>query len=434
MTISSSLNAGVSGLTANATRLATISDNIANSSTVGYRRSQVDFTSLVLDQQSTAYAAGGVISSAFKDVGETGSLIATGNATDLAVTGRGLLPVTNSSGTTLPATQRDLLLSPTGSFSADENGNLRTESGLFLLGWPAEADGTIGNVNRSSGTSLEPVNISSAQLNAEPTTQIDLNLNLPADQTQAGSAGDAVSLPLEYFDNLGRTQTLTLQFSPTVPGAGFSNQWQLEVVDSSTGVDTSVGTLDLTFNENTGTAGRISTVTAGPGLTYDPAAGTVSIALPHGPVEVFIGRPNDSAGISQLAAPFSPTAVDVNGAPIGNLQSIEVDDEGFLQAVYDSGFRRTLYQIPVGDVPNLNGLTAVDGQAYQVSLESGELFLWDAGTGPVASISGFALQESTTDIATELTDLIETQRAYSSNATLVQAVDEILQETTNLRR
>ncbi|MEL7112748.1 MAG: flagellar basal body rod C-terminal domain-containing protein, partial [Pseudomonadota bacterium] len=79
-------------------------------------------------------------------------------------------------------------------------------------------------------------------------------------------------------------------------------------------------------------------------------------------------------------------------------------------------------------------LTALDGQAYSVSGDSGSLYLWDAGTGPVGAVSGFSLMESTTDIASELTDLIETQRAYSSSAKIVQTVDEMLQETTNLKR
>ena len=87
MSISSSLNAGVMGLNSNSSRLSAISDNIANSSTYGYKRSQVDFSSMVLQQQSSAYAAGGVRVTAFKDIAATGSLISTGNATDLAVSG-----------------------------------------------------------------------------------------------------------------------------------------------------------------------------------------------------------------------------------------------------------------------------------------------------------------------------------------------------------
>lgn len=81
-----------------------------------------------------------------------------------------------------------------------------------------------------------------------------------------------------------------------------------------------------------------------------------------------------------------------------------------------------------------HGLKASDSQTYEVSLESGGIFLWDAGTGPVGSTMGYSREGSTTDVATELTNLIQTQRAYSSNAKVIQTVDEMLQETTNLKR
>jgi flagellar hook protein FlgE len=93
-----------------------------------------------------------------------------------------------------------------------------------------------------------------------------------------------------------------------------------------------------------------------------------------------------------------------------------------------------IYKIPVADVPNMNGLEALDSQAYAVSSASGSVYFWDAGTGPAGSVLGFAREQSTTDIATELTQLIQTQRAYSSNAKIIQTVDEMLQETTNLKR
>ena len=116
MSISSSLNAGVMGLNSNASRLSTISDNIANSSTYGYKRSVADFSSMVINKQASAYAAGGVTVNTFKDISQTGSLINTGNSTDIAVGGRGLLPVTDGSGISALASERELMLLPTGSF------------------------------------------------------------------------------------------------------------------------------------------------------------------------------------------------------------------------------------------------------------------------------------------------------------------------------
>jgi flagellar hook protein FlgE len=434
MSISSSLNAGVMGLGVNSARLSTISDNIANSSTYGYKRSQVDFSSMVLQQRSSAYAAGGVRVDAYKDISATGSLTSTGNATDIAVAGRGLIPVTNEGGVDAVPSERSLMLLPTGSFYTDQNGYLRTQSGMFLLGWPADSAGDIGNVSRNSGLNLEPVNIATSQFTASPTTSMELGINLPADATNAGGSGEPYSLPIEYFDNLGRAQTLTLEFTPSVPGSGSSNEWDVQFFDSAGDPLTSIGDLNIVFDDTAANGGRIDAATASGGVSYNASTGRLSMTLEHGPVEIFIGRPDDSAGITQLAGPYSPTAVTKDGAPLGDLASVEIDENGYLQAVYDTGLRRTLYQIPVGDVPNMNGLTALDGQAFSVSSSSGSLYLWDAGTGPVGTVSGYSLMESTTDIAAELTDLIETQRAYSSNAKIVQTVDEMLQETTNLKR
>lgn len=447
MSISSSLNAGVMGLSVNGTRLAAISDNIANAGTNGYKRSQVDFSSMVLQQRSSSYAAGGVRVETYKDIGNSGALISTGSSTDVAVSGRGLLPVTDITGVSTPAAERSLRLTPTGAFFPDKDGNLRTQSGLFLLGWPADSSGNIGNVVRNSGADLEPINLASAQFSATPTGRIDLGINLPAASTRVGGSLDPYLLPVEYYDNIGRGETLTFQFTPVAPTAPAtaSNQWTVSIKDSATGA-AAIGSLDLVFSDNTqlgpppSAAGRLASVTLTPtfpapnGATYNATTGVVSLTLPHGPVEIFIGRPGESEGVSQFAAPFAPTAVTKDGTPIGSVQSIEIDDRGYLQALYNTGFRRTLYQIPVADVPNMIGLRELDAQSYALSGQSGNLYLWDANNGPVGGVAGYSLMESTTDIAAELTDLIETQRAYSSNAKIVQTVDDMLQETTNLKR
>lgn len=113
---------------------------------------------------------------------------------------------------------------------------------------------------------------------------------------------------------------------------------------------------------------------------------------------------------------------------------MDVDENGFVKGVFEGGFVRTLYQIPVADFANLNGLSASDGQAFKASPEAGSLFFWNAGDGPTGGMVNYATEGSTTDIAGELTSLITTQRAYSSNATVIRTVDEMLQETTNLKR
>ena len=94
MSISSAMNAGVSGLAANSSRLGTISDNIANASTFGYKRVETDFNALVVGQGAGLYTAGGVRASTTRSVSQDGAIVTTSNALDLAMTGRGMLPVT----------------------------------------------------------------------------------------------------------------------------------------------------------------------------------------------------------------------------------------------------------------------------------------------------------------------------------------------------
>jgi flagellar hook protein FlgE len=434
MGISSSLNAGVAGIAVNAVRLATIADNIANSQTIGFKRADAEFADIVLQQQSGAYAAGGVRAMTYRDAGAQGALVTTSNSTDFSISGRGMLPVTDIDGAFSASGERQLMLTSTGSFYTDENGLLRTQSGLFLLGWPADSSGSVGSPARDSGAALAPVRINLNQFSASPTTAMRLGLNLPASDTVAGSSGAPYNLPIEYFDNLGRTQSLNLTFTPSVPATGSSNSWTVTVTDNAGDPLTPIATFDVTFDTTAAAGGSISTVATGAGAAYDAATGLVTVTTASGPLTIDIGKPGGGSALTQLSATFAPLAVTKNGAPIGNLATVEIDQAGMLTAVFDTGFRRVLYQIPVADVPNFRGLNAVGNQAFTVSQDSGDVYFWDAGDGPVGQTLGFALSQSTTDIAAELTDLIQTQRAYSSNAKIIQTVDEMLQETTDIIR
>ena len=120
MTISSALNAGVSGLSANASSLAAISDNIANSSTSGYKRVQTDFQSMVIGTSGGRYTAGGVSSSNMRLIDQRGPLVGTNNATDLAVSGRGMLPVASLTEVQGNNGSPTMMMTTTGSFRTNE--------------------------------------------------------------------------------------------------------------------------------------------------------------------------------------------------------------------------------------------------------------------------------------------------------------------------
>ena len=433
MTISSSLNAGVTGLNANATRLAAISDNISNSATAGYKRVQTSFQSMVLgDTGAGSYSAGGVRASTMRLIEENGTLISSNNPTDLAIKGRGFLPVTTeaamSSGGPLP-----MYMMTTGSFRPDASGTLRNESGMVLLGVPVGTDGTVPTFPRDSMGGLRPIQIPMNQSDHQPTGRISLGVNLPSTRTVAGAADDPIEMAVEYYNNLGMSDRLNVSFEPNVPAEGepASNSWTLRIFD--TDGETELATHVLQFGAGAANGGRLLSIDGD-----TEATGEIAVEVVRGgdvqPIAINLGRLGEPGGMSQLGDRFQPASITKDGAPIGALAAVEVDAKGMLNAVYDNGTVRTLAKVPVVDVPNPNGLAMLSGQVYRTTKESGAFFLWNAGDGPVGTVEGFAREESATDVAHELTQMIQTQRAYSSNAKVIQTVDEMLQETTNIKR
>lgn len=443
MTISSALNAGVAGLTANSTRLATIADNISNAATSGYRRVATDFNSIVLSDGGRSYTAGGVTVSNYREISQRGSIISTGNATDLAVTGEGFFAVSSQAEYEADGEDARVLLTSTGGFYENEDGYLVTKSGYMLLGWAANVDGTIPTMVRDSQEGLEPVQITSS-LTADPTKNVELSMNLRAENTVYHAPGD---LPdphneaIEYYDNLGMPQNLGFEFTPVNPASSTAtptNQWEVVITDSGQN-GAIIGEYVIDFASDSANGGLIDNVAAvGASPTWDPVTGLIALTVGTAPatntITLDIGSQYDSNGFTQLSADTMKTSSDVDGSQVGDRLGFEIDSNGNVIAKFDTGVDKVLFQVPLAVVPNVNGLWVMDNQMMATSPESGGFYLWDAGDGPTAGISSYALEESAVDVAKELTNLIQTQRAYTSNAKVITTVDEMLQETTNMKR
>ena len=343
MGISSSLNAGVSGLNANANKLATISDNIANSQTYGYKRADVDFSSLtVADAKSPNtigggrwFTAGGVKTNAIWDVDAKGAIAQTSNSTDLAVTGRGFLPVSTTASIGQNTAAMPFMLTTTGSFQTDAQGYLTTPSGLVLLGWPADANGVVASQPRDTVNGLQPVQVNMSSVAVEPTANIALNVNLPTDDVEAGAAGDPRVVTIEYFDNVGGAQTLTATFAPTVPAVGNprSNTWTLTLTDQASGQ--SAGTYELVFSDAPPNAGGLASVTALGGgtlaTTYDPVTGEMMLDLGTQQIGFGVGSTGTTGPqhLSQLTSTFSSVGVSHDGSGAGTYTGLSIDERGF---------------------------------------------------------------------------------------------------------
>lgn len=430
MSIYSAMNSGVSGLAAQSAKFSAISDNISNSGTVGYKRTAVQFATLVTNNSSAGtYSAGGVEASLRTEVSRAGIVTRSTVATDLAISGNGFFVVgTNADGQNVQGTTH--LLTRGGSFRPDSSGNLVNTGGYFLQGWPLDTNGNVvgGSPSRTSFEGLETVSLGKITGLAKATTEINFAANLPASMTGQVPASAAFSTSIDYYTPLGFTKQLTLEWQPST----VANQWTLNIKDGAT----TLGNVNMTFSNgippSTIPAGTLSSMTAGAGVTVNN--GTINLTVSGQPIALSMGEIGANGGLTQWGDQYVPGAFGKDGAGFAPLDRVEIGDDGIMTAIYRNGLRQAVYQIPVANVTNPDGLRRMDGNAFQVSRESGDFYLWDGGAGSAGTIDDGALEASNVDIAEELTSIIETQRAYSSNAKIIQTADEMMDEITRLMR
>jgi flagellar hook protein FlgE len=141
-----------------------------------------------------------------------------------------------------------------------------------------------------------------------------------------------------------------------------------------------------------------------------------------------------AGGLTQYNSQSVVQSVNTNGTAFGNLTNIEVDDQGYVSAIFDNGVTRRIAQVAIATFSNPNGLKGVNGNAYRVTNESGTYSLKTPGGGGAGSIAPSTLEASTVDLSTEFTGLITTQRAYSASSKIITTADQMLEELLSIKR
>jgi flagellar hook protein FlgE len=284
---------------------------------------------------------------------------------------------------------------------------------------------------------LSTVNVANLTASATPTTAMTYAVNLPSNDTAYSATPPAPSSSsAQYYDGLGTQQTLTFDFTPTTAAtanAPPTNTWTMNIYDSASATPTTpVGTATLVFAGTGPTAGELQSVTPTAG-TYNPNAGTFSITTGSGAtLPINIGAIGSPEGMTQLDGPFNTTNVTQNGSSFGTAQGVTISTDGIVTATFSNGATRPIYQLDLANVSNPDGLIPADGGAFQLSPAAGIPRLYQAGTGPVGTTEGGALEGSNVDLSTELTNLIATQNAYSSAGQVIQAANQMLQVVSHL--
>ncbi|MCU0831071.1 MAG: flagellar hook protein FlgE [Rhizobiaceae bacterium] len=418
MSLYGMMRTGVSGMNAQSGRLSTVADNIANADSIGYKRVSAEFSSMVLSSAFGRYQSGGVLVHNRSHAGEQGALRYTASNTDLAVSGSGYFLVQDQSGA--------VFMSRSGSFLPNSEGELVNALGYKLLGHPLSDGAPNAIANGFEG--LIPVNVSNRFLRAAPSTTGSLNVNLPSTAaiTPAGQLPSANAANAQFaaktsviaYDSLGQEVTLDVYFAKTS-----ANTWEVSVFNRA----------NATNGGFPYAGGPLETET----LTFDPSTGaltgasanSLSVAIPGGEtLAIDMGR------TTQLASAFAVLEAKINGNAAGAVERVEVDPSGKIVGVLRNGSRVDIAQVAIADVPSPDLLTRETGSLFSVNDLSGTVRVGIPQSGGFGAVIGGALEESTVDIASELTNMIQSQRTYTANSKVFMTGAELMDVLVNLKR
>jgi len=459
MSINSAMLAGVSGLVANSSALAAISDNIANVNTIAYKRNQVNFANVVTAQAVKGeYSAGGVQGITHSYVSQQGLIQSAASTTDLAISGNGFFVVTDKAQGLTPADSR--MFTRAGAFSVDAAGFLVNDAGLYLQGWPAQSNGTF-SIDPSDLNKLGPINVKNLGTAVQPTGNVGISANLdsttvisPAEATYnagaasmanfaAGVAGGTqpdFTMDVNVIDSLGAPHKIEMAF---LKSSAAPNTWHAEIYAipasdvSVAGPSGQIAAGDVVFKQD-GSFDLANTTLFGaagsPAVINLAASGGASPAWAAS-LGVAASTVNlDLTNVTQQAEASTVNQISNDGAGVGNIIGVQVDEHGVVSAIFDNSQVRKIAKVAIATFPNPDGLKAVSGNAYLATLPSGPMVLKDPGNGGAGKISPASLEASTVDLSSEFTGLITTQRAYSASSKIITTADQMLQELIDMKR
>ncbi|MBR1165997.1 flagellar hook protein FlgE [Bradyrhizobium sp. DASA03005] len=403
------MRTGVSGMNAQSNKLSTVSDNIANVNTTGYKRASTEFSSLILKSGSGNYDSGAVETTVRYAISDAGNYHFTTSTTDLAVQGNGFFVVQDANGNNF--------LTRAGAFVPDETGNLVNTAGFQLMGYNI-ANGAVPNVAANGFGGLQVINVNQMALQAAPSTKATVAANLDPSATAiaapAGPANYTSKTSMVTYDNIGNAVTLDVYAAKT--GA---NTWDIQVYNGATALTTPGPATTFTFDVTATGKGKLAAAS--------PTA--LSVAIPGGSAAFNI----DMSAMTQVAAAFDFKATVDGNAPSA-VEKVNIDDKGIVTAVLKNGTTLPSFQIALATVPSPDHLTPEVGNVYSPNLESGNVQVGLAGQGGLGTVKSGALEDSNVDLADELTSMIEAQRGFTANSKSFQTGADLLDVVVNLKR
>lgn len=459
MGILGALSTAVSGLSAQSFALENISGNIANSSTIGFKRVDTSFVDLIPDAPAKHELAGSV--SAYSQLTNTlqGTLSTTGVNTNMALSGEGFFAVAANTGSAdAPAFKGANLYTRRGDFASDASGYLVNGAGNYLVGTTYNP-GTGAVV----GATNTPIQLSNAPIPAKVTTEIDYAGNLPS--TPKPSNYDAAVTGSELLKAADFTTDPTAAGTGTVVGdesskflaesvsggqisvynpAGTATTVQLRWAKTASASGSTPDTWELFYGQNPDATGSTAVAWQNVGTSVEfnasgamtsPSPATATITglqangLTIGNVTLKLGG---TGGLTQYGDQSGSvtSSIDQNGYTSGTLSKISIGSDGSVSGSYSNGQTAKIAQVGVAHFANDDGLKRETGGTYSATTESGDPTFGLNGT----RLTGGSVEQSNTDISDEFSKMIVTQQAYSANTKVMSTAQQMLQDVINIIR
>ena len=427
MSLFGAMSTAVSGLSSQSQAFGDISDNVANSQTVGFKRVDTAFFDHLTNSTAAVNDPGSVTATPEYINTVQGTISQSDNPLSLAISGQGFFSVsqgsTTSNGTTAFSPQQQYTRA--GDFQLDKSGYLVNSAGNYLNGWSVNASGV------ADTTSLTPIQVSQATLNPVATSKVTLSANLPPAATAGAATASTASSVVDVIDQQGASHQLKVSFTGTAP-----NAWSVTVTDEN---NNTIGSGTASF----GADGTLPGLTSGGTTTSAagaPAALTLNTSYPATgggtqSISLNLGAIGQTSGLTQFAGTsYTPRGISQDGVPPGAFSSLSTTNTGAIVANYDNGQSRTLAQVPITTFAAPDQLQRQDGSAFTATIGSGAPLAQAAGSNGAGPLDTQSVEASNVDISSEFTKLIVAQRAYSANAKMITTADDMLQTTIDIKR
>lgn len=422
-----SFSQALSGLNSQSQKLGTIGNNIANSQTVGFKGSSVQFSDVFANSK---VGLGTRVSAVLQNFNE-GNIESTNRNLDLAVAGEGFFRYMDTSG--------EVVYSRNGQLSMQSDGDLVNAQGFQIMGYGLNAAGQV-----QVGGQPQPLNVSAEELAASATTRVGTTLNLDAREVTGeelstveatDSNGDPAMIDYHYsnnftvYDSLGNPRNITVYYEKTA-----ANDWTARMtLDGTTlddgGTPATVTEYSVQFDSNGKLVNGVGDVDANgaiAGISFDAA-------------DYLGGEPDDLtfdlnlAGSTQFGNNATVSSLTQNGYTSGTLVGITIEEDGTIMRNYSNEESRPAGQVALASFRNPEGLTPAGDNVWRASNESGQELVGAPGSGLLGGVVSGAVETSNVDMSRELVSMIVAQRAYQANSQTIKTQDELLQTAINLR-